>query len=423
MAIATQDGICKRCGQPYMAGERILSFNLPKPGPNLYHPACVAKPAQDWTQKAETTYALPSPFPTAVNVQSSPVIAPVKARGSDALLDVITDAVSERISLAGLTDENKVREIAKEEARVEDQGTLTTIAEMIAECRDTVAEQIKAAMATIQPTVIELRRSDAPPVTIEGAHYMMPRVAALIEAGIHVYLWGPPGTGKTTVLLQLADKLGRPYEVDTLDASTPKSAILGYKNLDKTPSETAFTRTYVQERGMYIGEETDLMPSGVATIFNTSLANGHAAAGWGMIARGKGWVYCGNGNTPGAPTKEFPERKKMSEAFKDRLYFVHWPIDANIENRACGLPFEPTPERKVWTCTVAQWGTWVKKCRAYCAVNFPTLYVGSRATHTGLLALACGETPLEVAHGVVFRGLDAPSVDKILAACPLPEGD
>jgi hypothetical protein len=46
--------------------------------------------------------------------------------------------------------------------------------------------------------------------------------------------------------------------------------------------------------------------------------------------------------------------------------------------------------------------------------------VTPRASITGIQALAVGETPLEVAHGLVFRGADKPLVDKVLAAVPLP---
>src|SRR6185503_5080717 len=230
-----------------------------------------------------------------------------------------------------------------------------------------------------------------------------------------------PGTGKTTVLMQLAKALGRYWEVDTLDPSTSRASILGYKQLkDDSPSETAFTRCYQHEKGLYIGEEADLSPAQVQSIKNTALANGHCGAGWGQINRGESFVYAGNGNTPGRPTKSFPERKNMSEAFKDRLYFVEWPLDPNIERRATGRPLVKVPEREVFTCSVSQWGEWVENTRAYCKANAPEIKVSPRATFQGKLALSIGETPLEAAHGLVFRGADSALTGKVLAACPIP---
>lgn len=48
--------------------------------------------------------------------------------------------------------------------------------------------------------------------------------------------------------------------------------------------------------------------------------------------------------------------------------------------------------------------------------------VTPRATLLGITALALGETPAEVAHGLVFRGADDALVSKVLSACPLPGG-
>jgi len=110
----------------------------------------------------------------------------------------------------------------------------------------------------------------------------------------------------------------------------------------------------------------------------------------------------------------------MSAAFADRLYFMYWPLDPAIECRAGGLTPPAPPARVATTCTPGEWVTWVRTLRAWAETSMPELMVTPRASLVGLTALACGETPLEVAHGLVFRGADAALVDKALAACPLP---
>ncbi len=84
--------------------------------------------------------------------------------------------------------------------------------------RRVVADEI----ARRVPTVIEVRPVAGPAVQIEGAHYLLPRVVRLLHAGLHIYLWGPAGTGKTTAALQAAQALGRPAEMDTFDPTTPR---------------------------------------------------------------------------------------------------------------------------------------------------------------------------------------------------------
>jgi hypothetical protein len=270
-------------------------------------------------------------------------------------------------------------------------------------------------------TTVEIKRLDNTTAKIEGAHYLMPRLLRLLGAGINVYLWGPAGSGKTTAALVAAKALreGATGEIDTLDPSTPKSAVLGYRTPTGEPVPTAFTRCY-GDGSVYIADECDNAPAHVQTLFNSALANGHAPTAWGLIPRHEHFGFVGTGNTPGRPTPQFPDRRPMSAAFADRLYFMHWPLDTNIERRACGRALVAAPKRVEASCTPSEWGKWVEDVREWAAKNAPTLMVTPRAAITGRDALALGETPEEVAHGLVFRGADPTLVGKALTAVPLP---
>lgn len=295
-----------------------------------------------------------------------------------------------------------------------------------------IVQDEMAKLQALKPTIIEIKRDDAPPTKIEGAHFNMERLIRLISAGIPVYTWGPPGTGKSTAALQAAEALGLYYEVDTLDPTTTRSMIQGFMDATRQPSYTAFSRCYTGEGvevesgknkgGLYIGEEIDCAPASVQSLKNTAYANGHSPFAWGMRKRGEkfGGVY--NGNTPGRPTREFPERKPMSAAFLDRLYFMYWGRDENITRRATGRPLVVSPTRDTRTCSPGLWSEWCDKILVWKATNAPTLMVTDRAVHVGIRAMAAGEGMLEVAHGMIFRGADEEIVSKALRACPLLEG-
>lgn len=260
------------------------------------------------------------------------------------------------------------------------------------------------------------------PVTIEGAHYLVPRVAALVKAGFHVYLYGGAGGGKTTAAMQIAEALGRRWEMDTLDPTTFKSMVQGFMDANGKMVQTPFLRSFAEgkDNGIYIAEELDCAPAGVQNLFNTALANGHAPTARGTIPKGAKFAFLGTGNTPMRPTAEFPERKPGGAAFKDRLYFVYWPQDESIENRACGLPVENPPERVGTTPTFQEWVLWVKKIRAHVAGTPLAAHTGQRASLMGEKLIALGETAAEMADGLVFKGADPALKAKILAACPLP---
>ena len=282
-----------------------------------------------------------------------------------------------------------------------------------------------AKLSNAAPLVIEVKREDQPTRMIEGAHYLMPRLLKLLSAGFHVFCWGPPGSGKSTAQMQALTALGMGYEIDTLDQTTMRSQVQGFCRPDGSKQHTSFTRcwegddAYPEGKG-YIAEEAGNSPANIQNLYNSALANGHAALAWGNVARRPKFLFCGNDNTPGRPTRQFPDRKPMSGAFLDRLYFMHWPIDLNIMRGACGMAPMAAPIRDEFSCSSAQWGSFVENLMAWAVVNAPTLNVSPRAGISGVKALACGETPTEIAHALIFRGADNELVSKALTAVALP---
>lgn len=251
---------------------------------------------------------------------------------------------------------------------------------------------------------------------VDGGHFYLDRVIKLLGAGFNVYLWGPAGTGKTTAAQMAVKALGRESEIDTLDPSTFRSMVQGFTTATKgEPVHTSFTRCWTEGK-VYIADEVDNAPGHVQTLFNSALANGHAPLAWGNAEKAKGFAFCGTGNTPGRPTRAFPDRKPMSAAFADRLYFVYWPLDPAIECRAVGLPAPALPQEKRSTCGPQQWVKFVQALRSWASENAPTLQVTPRASLAGVQALALGESAENVAEGLIFRGCDAELKTKALNA-------
>ena len=307
--------------------------------------------------------------------------------------------------------EATLREMIRNEAgKIEHKATLDEVKVLILEALEKQGKP--------EPRVLEIKQDSKPPVTIEGGHAYLDRVVKLVAAGIPVYLWGPAGSGKTTAAMQVAKALSRESEIDTLDPSTFRSMIQGYMTPDGKPVHTSFTRCWTEGK-LYVADETDNGPGHVQTLFNSALANGHAPLAWGNMERGANFGFVGTGNTPGAPTRAFPDRRPMSAAFKDRLYFVYWPIDPRIEAEIGQTGLSTTlPARKPRKITATAWVEWVVKLRAWAETNMPTLMITPRASILGIKALELGETPAEVAAGLIFRGCDSEMVTKAMNANP-----
>ena len=383
MAVAkTNHLICTRCGNRIKIGTELKWYNRPK-AKSPYHAGCKPLEGSDEIEFYEETHEEAKPE------EAVPVETP-KATKIPSLEEIIKAIIDER--LQGFKPEESI--------------TRETVEQIV---RETIAPSTK----------VEITLPDGTESKIEGAHFLMPRLLKLVGAGLPVYLHGPAGSGKTTAAMQAAMALKRKFEIDTLDRSTPKSGIFGYRTPTGEVVETAFTRCYGKGQ-IYIADEADNAPAYVQTLFNSALANGFAPGAGGMISKHEAFGFIGAGNTPFRPTPAFPDRWLGSQAFIDRLYFMHWPIDPAIECRLAGLPCPRPPARKGSTCSDTEWISWVLKIRTWAEANAPTMQITPRASIQGRLAIALGETSLEAAHGMIFRGCDSTLVGKVLEACPLP---
>jgi MoxR-like ATPase len=405
--VAIMRGICVACAKPFEPGEEICFDNRPYPKAR-YHAACESVDAE--APEAEKAEAIEEAEESRerTHIPERHAVEEPEEKGS------IDHIIDERIRRA-------LGSFKPEEAVTADR-VKSLARDAASEAMDEEAIRKLVAKLTAPATVtFKFQKENGKTVAIDGAHYMLPRIVNLVRHGFHVALWGGAGGGKTTAAIQVAEALERSFEMDTLDPSTFKSGLQGFMNAAGKFVEVPFVKAW-RDGQIYIAEELDCAPGGVQNLLNTALAGDYAPTAKGKIEKGEGFGFIGTMNTPGRPTPEFSERKVMGHAFKDRLYFVYWPQDENIENRAAGLPCDPPPERVAKTCTPAEWVTWVKAIRAYSKRQATTIHghTGQRAALNGLKALAIGETPEEVADALVFKGADEALREKCLAACPLP---
>jgi hypothetical protein len=158
-------------------------------------------------------------------------------------------------------------------------------------------------------------------------------------------------------------------------------------------------------------DELDLGHNGLLASLNTALAGKGAGFPCGYIAKHKGFVCVGAGNTPmlGA-TMQFSSRNAQDGALRDRFRFIEWNTDKTLEMHIAKQNFE----------RAEPWVKWVQNVRELAKTAYPKLTCTARASIEGAFDLACGETVSLVANMHVFRGIDAGSVRAILNTYPLP---
>ncbi len=270
---------------------------------------------------------------------------------------------------------------------------------------------------------VEVVHKDRPAVDCGVQHRLFPRLVDLIANGESVYVWGPAGTGKTQAAIEAAKGLGLDYAVISLNPQSPASKIEGFITAQGEFTNPDFYRLYTQG-GVFIVDEFDNMSASIATSFNSALANGVASFPNGQAKRHKEFIFIATGNTDGrGPTRLYPERRKLDSASIDRLHFLHWTPDTQLET-ALAIAHGNGKDSQV-----KAWAKWVQFVRDYmersdCGIT-DSVYCGMRAIIGGSRSIAAGYdwiTIEELAQSTVFKGLSSDKVSRIIAVVPYPQG-
>jgi hypothetical protein len=286
---------------------------------------------------------------------------------------------------------------------------------------DAIEKRMSAAEAELHAsrtvTVQIPERDDRPAITVEHAHYMLPRLLELVASGYHVYLYGPPGSGKSAAAVQAARALNRRYGYISLNPQTFESRLLGARTAGGDYVGTEFFNCY-KDGGVFCIDELDNAHPSLLNTLNGMLESdaegkGRGAFPCGMVDRHPNFVCVATGNTNGrGGDRQFPERRALDVAFAERFVFLYWPYDDALEKH---LVTRENPQAEPWL-------NWIQRVRAYVKENELRLIVSPRASIRGARLLRETNWSMrDIADAVLFKGFDKDSVDAILTANPLPE--
>ena len=273
-----------------------------------------------------------------------------------------------------------------------------------------VQEIIDQALAGFNPVItLEYKRESGEVKQIQGAHANMPMLMYLVSKRHHSYLYGPPGSGKSTAAKQVADCLGLAYGYISLNPQTPDSRLLGYMDATGNYRSTPFQNLY-QNGGVFCIDEVDNASPSLLTTLNSGLENGHMAFPQSLVARHKDFVLIATGNTCGKGANPmFPDRRPFDAAFAERFTFVEWGYDTSLE-QAITLAINPKAKN---------WLKWVVGVREFCKDKYPRVLVTPRASFKGAAYLLdSGFSSEQIADMVIFKGLDPATRSAILSANP-----
>jgi cobaltochelatase CobS len=252
-----------------------------------------------------------------------------------------------------------------------------------------------------QPRPVAISVNEREPVTFKHAHTVLPKVIQAVAAGLHVWLTGPAGSGKTTIAEQAAEALKIDFRCLSVSAQTPLSALMGYMNATGEYVRTPF-RDMFEHGGLFILDEVDAGNPNVLAALNSALANGICSFADGNVKRHADFrvVACANTWGTGA-TSQYVGRLQIDAATLNRFVRLSVGYDDALESALSSNP---------------EWLERVRKYRAAAEDLRLNAIVSPRATLYGQDLIAAGWSVEECENALIFAGLSDDAIAKLKGA-------
>lgn len=180
-------------------------------------------------------------------------------------------------------------------------------------------------------TRIEVKVQPEPtPRPVELAHRQFPEVMDELSMGHHVYLVGPAGTGKSSIIRQAAKLLGAGFA--SCCALQSASELLGFRDGHGNYAPTPFRNVY-ENGGIMLYDEADSSDARALNKFNQALDRSETYAfPDGMVRKHRAFVVGMTANTWGlGATAEYVGRTRIDGATMNRLVQIFIDYDENLE--------------------------------------------------------------------------------------------
>jgi len=266
--------------------------------------------------------------------------------------------------------------------------------------RDTVAGMIEEALANRPGTKLEITLPAGRVVTRDNEHEAFPAVLKALAAGVNLWLVGPAGSGKTTIVEHAAETLGKRFFPFSCGPQMSQHALLGYQDATGHYVPTLFREAY-ERGGVFLFDEADAASAAVLTVINAALANGKCSFPDGVVDRHPDFLAVGAGNTFGrGADRQYVGRAQLDAATLDRFVFLEIGYDLALEKRAAGND---------------GWAACVQSARRAAESLKLRAVISPRASIYGARLLAAGLDRATVESAALWKGLDADAVAKIRA--------
>jgi len=316
------------------------------------------------------------------------------------------------------TLEELVRRLAREEAVDELDNARP---ELLAEVNRMLLKfQAETSPTTQQVTTTRIEvKTPTVQVTHDGLfHEQFPTLLHNAAIGMHTFLPGPPGSGKTHAAEQVAETLGWRYVEISFSPDLPESRIWGGRTPDgfiETPLLEGLRHAMDNPDSGLVAlfDEMDAARASLLVGMNSAMANCRVTAPNGdRLKWGDNVVFIGAANTFGTgPTAEFAGRNKLDAATLDRFAYIPWDTDPIMESSIV-RSFLYDDKAQVADAWLDAWRTLRDNVKSYGLKTFVTM----RGARNGARLIASGIDMHKAMMLVAGNKLPADQWSKV---CPL----
>jgi len=285
-----------------------------------------------------------------------------------------------------------------------------------------VLELIQTHGARPAHVTLDLRTPELNLMLDEVMHHRFPHLLAAVSARVNVMLVGPAGSGKTTAAKKAAEALGLPFY--GTGAIGTKFELSGFIDAQGRIISTDFRKAFT-EGGVFLFDEMDGSLPAALLSFNSALANDWYDFPGGVQQRHPDFRVIAGANTYGTGAdRQYVGRNQLDAASLDRYATLNWDYDEALEASFVGAPvptgapvpasITPLSEGEAQSSAVRFFQR-VRKVRAAVTELKVRHVVSPRATINGSKLLAAGWSWKDVEDAVIWKGLDADTVSKVLA--------